>query len=116
MIVVSIDPRFWQNVRAALQRDPRFRADEESVHSDDPLTNIYPVPVQPAEWENWRRVSGLPHLQSMAHLIVETRSAEWVAAIGALLTDATTFPVWLIDATDKVWPADQVSPDRVTLA
>lgn len=71
----------------------------------------------PAEWADWdatARETADPRTYSL--LIFESRSPEWVAEVGRLLSGGLRFPVWFVDAADTAWPAGRVDSDRVSLA
>jgi hypothetical protein len=82
-----------------------------------PLTNIYPVRMEPAEWATWdSEVGAMPDPRVSSQLIFESRSPEWVAEVGRLLAEGFAEPLWFVDSSDTAWPADQVDPARVALA
>ena len=116
---MSNDPCFYENVRAALLLDSRFVDDDAGLHCDgsaSPLTNIYAVPTQQPEWDNWSPVRAMPDPREMSHLIVETQSPEWLAEIGRLLAAAIAVPVWIVDSADATFLADQLDPEQLNLS
>lgn len=120
MTVVSSDPDLFDSVRTALRTDPRFIGLDDLLHCDGsaaPLTNIYRVDMDPAEWEVWdSNGRNTPDPRAMSALIFECRSPEWIAEVGRLLANRLAEPVWFVDSTDTAWPAGDVDPDRVALA
>jgi hypothetical protein len=120
VIVLSSDPDLFDNVRAVLGSDPRFIVAGDTVHCDGsvaPLTNIYPVETELAEWADWDATVGeMPDPRTSSLLIFESRSPEWVAEVGRLLAQGLAAPVWFVDSADTAWPAGQVDAARVRLA
>jgi hypothetical protein len=120
VVVLSSDPDLFDNVRAVLASDPRFIVDGDTVHCDgsvSPLTNIYPVETDPAEWADWGAAAGkTPDPRTSSLLMFESRSPEWVAEVGRLLADGLSAPVWFVDSADTAWPSDRVDATRVVLA
>jgi hypothetical protein len=91
------------------------------VHCDgsiSPLTNIYPVKMEPDDWDDWDAGAAgeMPDPRTSSLLMVETRSPEWLAEVGRLLSNGLRAPVWIVDSADTAWPADQIDSARVVLA
>ncbi len=78
MIVLSSDSDLFDNVRATLRSDARFVDADDTLQCDDspaPVTNIYPVEMDPVEWADWDlAASEMPDPRTMSHLIFECRS------------------------------------------
>ena len=116
--VLSDDPKLFAKVRNALLEDARFVEAAGGLHchgSDSPLTNLYPIENSPDDWEDWPANSPIKNPQSMSALLVECRSPQWIAEVGRLIARSTPEQVWIVDAQDVVWPADQVDPERLAL-
>lgn len=110
---------FFDDVRRSLLADRRFVDGGDVIHCDGivaPLTNIYAADVSPIEWQGMDVPAGMPDPRSMTSLILECRSPEWVAEVGQLLARDLGKGIWFVDASDTVWPADQVEATKVTLA
>lgn len=117
MIVVGPQVDLFDSVRAVLLADGRFIDGDDTIHCVAPLTNIYPVPMAPAEWAGWESGdSGMPDPGTMQNLVFECRSPAWIAEVGRMLAGGLEGPVWFVDSADVAWPADRVDPDRVRLA
>ncbi|GAB4062541.1 hypothetical protein GCM10028777_02620 [Angustibacter speluncae] len=118
VLVLSLDPALYANVRATLQSDGRFVSTDQEIHCSPPLaplTNIYPAALPAEEWDGWAaQRSPMPDPRSMSVLILECRDAHWVAEIGALLDRGLAATVWFVDARDRAWSAGDV--DAVQLA
>lgn len=120
VLVLSRELDLFEAVRHAVAEDTRFHVTDGALHCDGtaaPLTNIYPVESESADWEDWvPSDSSMPDPRNMSQLIFECRSPEWVAEVGSLFDASIEAPVWFLDATDFVWPAGQVDPSRIALA
>ncbi|MFC5266846.1 hypothetical protein ACFPJ1_32420 [Kribbella qitaiheensis] len=118
MIVLGSNADLFGDVRRALLADSRFIAAGDTIHCDGaaaPLTNIYAVDMNPAEWEGWDSTGGIPDPRTMSTLMLECRSPAWVAEVGEILTRGLEAPIWFVDSADTVWPADQIDAERVAL-
>ncbi|MFC6705596.1 hypothetical protein [Flexivirga alba] len=52
----------------------------------------------------------------MSAVLIESRSARWIAEIGVLMAAAAAAPVWIADSADIVWRAAQIDPEQIVLA
>jgi hypothetical protein len=57
----------------------------------------------------------MPDPVTAQQLIVECRSAAWIAELGQRLAAGLDASLWLIDPADLAWPADRVDSSRLTL-
>lgn len=118
VLVVGSSEDLFADVQRALLLDRRFLATEALVHCDGagaPLTNIYPVDLAAAEWDGFAEREGMPDPRDMSTLILECRDPAWVAAVGRLVADHATAPIWVVDSADRVWPAGEIDPERLSL-
>jgi len=118
VIVLGSNGDLFGDVRRTLLADSRFIDAGDTIHCDGaaaPLTNIYAVDMNPAEWDDWDSTGGMPDPRTMSTLMLECRSPAWVAEVGKILARGIDAPIWLVDSADTVWPADQIDAERVAL-
>ena len=122
VILVSDDPDLFQSASDVLLKDPRFQASVSNLHCSEgeaPLTNIYPVVSQAAEWRDWAGTASegaTPNPRTMSNVLIESRSAGCIAEIGVRLAKGLASPAWFIDSADVAWPVGRVDPRRIALA
>lgn len=120
VLILSADSNLFGNVRAALLPDARFIDAGDAVHCDGssaPITDIYPVRMDPDDWEDWHtETAEMPDPRTMSVRIFETRSPEWLAEVGTILARGLSAPVWFVDSGDRAWPADQIVLSQFALA
>jgi hypothetical protein len=119
VLVLGQNAEFFEDVRRALAADARFDDVGDLIHCDGstvPLTNIYAVQMDPVEWEGWDPATGVPDPRTRSTLVLECRSAHWVAEIGEILARSLAVPIWFVDGADRAWPADKIDAERIALA
>ncbi len=122
MILIADDLHLFQGVRDVLVADVRFQDKVDEVHCDGvsaPLTNIYPMEMADEEWADWvgsASEGSVPDPLPMSYVMIESRSAEWIAQIGALLAKGLATPAWFVDTADVAWPVGRVDPLRIRLS
>jgi hypothetical protein len=86
--MVGAPAELIEDVRRTLMADSRFANAGKTIHCDGvvaPLTNIYAVRMGATDWEGVDPVRGMPDPRTMSTLVLECRSAEWVAEIGGMV-------------------------------